>query len=405
MKKELNNKPIVNIFVITILLSFALWFVGFVLFNRISYQPNLFFLRMSNFLADFTNVVGYSATRDPYNSLAYTGLQEKAYPPLCYVLMYAFSRIVNIEPYYEANFFLNMYTEPPFLMAFMVFTFITIVIIYEMIKNLKTGSNNLKALVSLSFIVSSPFLFSIERGNLVLLTFMLVMFYVAFYDSDNKILKELALIALALAAALKLSPACFGVLLLREKRWKESIRVVIYGIIFGFGPFLLLKGGLANIPLFIRNIGLQMEAYKYNEGLTVLSFFMHYLRIEVSEPLILVSKAITYILTAMLLVIIFISEKKWIQLLCTALIIIILPGHSEYYNILFLFPAFVLFLNKEKYNFFDILLFISILIILFDFQTIIKILINYHLGMLLMIIYSIYLFAQSIKTIKAKKQV
>ena len=83
----------VKLFVAAIPLSFVLWFDVYTLYNKTGYQLNIFFLRTGNFLADFTNVVGYSAGRDPHNSLAYAGLSEKAYLPLCYVIMYVFPEL------------------------------------------------------------------------------------------------------------------------------------------------------------------------------------------------------------------------------------------------------------------------------------------------------------------------
>lgn len=108
--------------------------------------------------------------------------------------------------------------------------------------------------VALMVLFSYPFFAtSFQRGNSVLL--ISIMLCIAFYwkDSESKVKRELALILIAASAALKIYPAIAGVLYLYEKRYKEAGRLILYGILLFFGPFVLF-GGLDGLKLFIAKI-------------------------------------------------------------------------------------------------------------------------------------------------------
>ncbi|MCM1061323.1 MAG: hypothetical protein NC452_13695 [Eubacterium sp.] len=94
-------------FVVVILLGFILWIIGIFHGGKDSSQFQVFFRNCRDFFADMLNVVGYSSQKDVYNNTMYTGLGEKAYPPLTYIITYFFSRLVDMQPYYEKNNFFN----------------------------------------------------------------------------------------------------------------------------------------------------------------------------------------------------------------------------------------------------------------------------------------------------------
>lgn len=74
------------------------------------------------------------------------------------------------------------------------------------------------------------------------LVLILLMYACAWMDSEKKAEKEAALILIAFAAGLKLYPAIWGVFYLAEKRYKEAIRLIIYGILLFFLPFIFFQG-------------------------------------------------------------------------------------------------------------------------------------------------------------------
>lgn len=74
-------------------------------------------------------------------------------------------------------------------------------------------------------------------------------------DSEKRWVREIGYLCLAFAAALKVYPAIFGFVLIKEKKYKEAFRLAIYGIAVFIISFLLFcEEGIAGIPLFLGNL-------------------------------------------------------------------------------------------------------------------------------------------------------
>ena len=303
-----------------------------------------------DFIADYTNVIGYASNLNPYNSTMVFGLHERAYPPLQYLVSYFIStNVSDINIYYDAQNFTSLYVEPKVTFLYLLFVIISVVGFFECIRVYKNGSEIIRTLTALSLSLSFPIIFTIERGNSILAVIVFVLFYLCFYDHDNRFLRELAFIALAIAAAIKMSPAILGVLLLFEKRWRDAIRTVIYGLLLFFMPFLFFKDGFNNIPLFFRNLSLQLEAYKYDSGCTIkgyIIYFSPYFVYDNFETINTICSVITVLICILLLLAAFLTKRKCDRLLYLLLILIILPSHSAMYCILYIIPCLVAFLNE-----------------------------------------------------------
>jgi hypothetical protein len=113
-------------------------------------------------------------------------------------------------------------------------------------------SNIFKGLLYLS-VIAAPFMWdgAFERGNMVIVAMVCILLAIVWRDSDNKVKKELAMILIAIASGLKIYPAIFGLMYIKEKRWKESIRLIIYGLIIFFVPFTL-SGGMSGFKAYLN---------------------------------------------------------------------------------------------------------------------------------------------------------
>ena len=359
--KILTSKKFFEIaFVVVIFTSFVFWAKSIILDRAASYQWNVFLLDLTDFEGDFTNVIGYSGSRDPYNCLYYTNLQEKAYPPLIYVFMYLLSRIVPIEEYYAADYFLNMYMDPKLLIMMMIVITAMVIAFFEAIRHNLKDTYGMKVLVSIAMLLTAPVFFSIERGNSIIFVIALMTAFVFGHDSDNKILKELSLVGLAVAAALKISPALLGILLIYKKDWKAVIRTVIYGIVMFVGPFLFLQGGLSNIPLMIRNVQMNNEFYMSKWGLTLYYTLVNY-GVPDSMALFKITGLASKVLCLVMLIAAFKFDRKSDVIMVLSLALIIFPDHSGYYNLLYLVPATVMLINEEKKYIYDLIALFAII--------------------------------------------
>ena len=330
-------------------------------------QTRLFYARLSDFQADFTNVVGYSAGLDPYHNTVYTGLGEKAYPPLTYLITYAFSRLVNIETYNENNYFLDMYQEPLLLMMYMLYTIFVVVLLYEVFRHHTRAGRFGKAAVALALLFSRPMIASLERGNTIVLTLLFVTIFLLNYNDPRRGRREWACVSLAIAAALKMMPAMLGILLLLDRKdWKLAIRTVIYGIIAFFLPFVFLKGNLfENIAQMFRNIFENLSAYSWVHGCTFESCLRS---VGIKGPSGLVA-IVKYAVGAVMLAGCLVYPKQWMKLLAVAMVLVVLPSHSESYCVLYLFPALIAFLNEERHGASDWIILLAVLPVMRHIQS------------------------------------
>lgn len=165
---------------------------------------------------------------------------DAIFPPLAYCFLSVFANVVRnkvdagISPKDAVNSGYGMLAIAMYLVLFSV-------IFVQIINCYYKGSNIQKITLGLIFLLSYPFWgCAFERGNPVLWAMLFLLLGMVFMDSDNRILRELALICIAIAAGFKIYPALFGLIYLAEKRYKEAVRLIIYGILFFFVPFIFV---------------------------------------------------------------------------------------------------------------------------------------------------------------------
>ena len=194
----------------------VLSFVSFVLvamFDRGSLVGQLFFRDMTDTFMDYFNCLPGVAMRRPYDT-------QSMYPPLSEVVFYLFSKILPDKMLFEMAP-RAMRTEQIPILSLMLYLAIPIAVtVIALSDYIKTG-NAEKRLVIIAFLVSSPFIYLLERGNVLIYSFAAAVVFICYYDSDKKWQREMALIALAVSAGIKLYPAVLGILLVRDRRWKD----------------------------------------------------------------------------------------------------------------------------------------------------------------------------------------
>ncbi len=397
VKSILKNKKFYEVaFVSTVLVSFLIWITRLFIGGAESSQWKLFFDGVTDFLADTLNVIGYSGERDVYNNTYFPGLGGKAYPPLTYFVTYLLSRLVDMQPYYDYQLFKGLYIEPKLLIILIIGFAISLIVLFETVREVKDGNKLTKLLIALAVVLSQPVLFSIERGNSIIITSCFVLFYLFNYDSENKYLKELALVSLAIATALKMTPVFLGVLLLYNKQWKDALRTVIYGAIFFFVPFLFFKGGFGNVPLLVRNTMLHLKLYESWNGCTLYACLIQY-GLPYSDECEMIVSSITNLICILLLCAGFVIKNKRIIALNLLMIIIIMPSHSEYYNVLYLLPAIIMFLNDDDKKILDIIELLAYLSIMMVFYSQHDMFWNYHLAIMVLVIICIIRTTKEVK--------
>lgn len=304
-------------------------------------QMNIFFARGGDFMADLFNVLRYIADRNPYFTEPFS---EKIYLPLAYMLLFPFTRLDN----YSVMSLRDCWGSIPSLISMVFFTVISCFIFYFSLKTL-CEKYNVSKLILFPLLFSGFFIRAVERGNLILLSASCSMFFLAFYDSENKFLHRLAIILLAVSAAIKVYPSLFGLLYLRRKMYREFFSAVIISILLGLLPFMFFKNGFANIPRLLLNLALNSRAYgSVNRTIEPLFGINHYIyqflrlvNVPMAYYLSVAGGIIVKLLAVAALVIAVREKDEYYALILIALGIMFLPSNSGSYCGVYLFPAII----------------------------------------------------------------
>ncbi|MBQ8983555.1 MAG: DUF2029 domain-containing protein [Lachnospiraceae bacterium] len=331
-------------------------------------------------MADLFNVMFYSKDRDPYNN-PINGMAEKAYFPLSYVICYGLSVLSSLNWYIEKNEGItytgsvqSLQSMPIVIGVFFISVLLVILAVqfFEMVEADKWK----KYLIMLIVMGSGTMMFTYERGNLILLALIGVLLFLMSYDSDVKWFRELGYLGLAIAGALKGYPAILGILLIYRHEWKEVIRLLIYGVVLAFGPFLLLKGGFSNIPIWLDNLRANSDLY----------MFLRYPRVgyyyfiantdgttnEDKMALVRIWKPIIMGIGIYSVVSSLFQNRKWLQICTLLTFIIIYPANSGLYCLIYLLPVIILYLNDNKKRWTDMLYLPIFMLVLTPLQIIIR---------------------------------
>jgi len=288
---------------------------------------------------DFFNSIYDAGFEDPY---AERGV---IYPPLAYL----FYRLCGYLFPQGADAFSMRNSQTGIVTACAVTVF-SVFILYKIFLPEKADNKERRKVLAV-LLATVPFWYTFERGNIILPTLVFLAYFVQNYKSESRIRRELALISLAIAAALKIYPAIFGIILITEKRFKDALRCILYGIILFFVPFLFF-GGFSSLVTMLGNItstGVDMfsrgTGYKVNIDNT-LRFISEALHVNpVGADAV---KVIFALITAFIF---FFSKKAWQKYMALCSVMIIFPAFSYTYTLIFIaIPFFAFVFDKPKTN-------------------------------------------------------
>ena len=185
---------------------------------------------------------------------------------------------------------------------------------------------------------------AIERGNMALYVIVIILNALIWKDSTVYWKRELALILIAIAAGLKVYPAVLGLLYIKEKRWKESIRLIIYGIIAFFVPFIFFgkfDGLMAYVKILTdltnKEYGARIQFFKGLMSFTSLSDET----ISILNMLFMVG----------LLVAILCTKNKLREMVYLASFMTFVPSNSFRYTLIYFLPVvYLLFAEHDNKN-------------------------------------------------------
>lgn len=290
---------------------------------------------------------------DPYGNC-------EIYMPLTYLLLYPFSQMddygsLTID---QDRVFLNeCWTCPYAMVSYMFLLLIMLLLFWHSLHQLKRQHG----LANWSFLLlffSSIFIFSLERGNLIILSAACVNYFFAYYNDVDKKKVYLALFSLVIATILKIYPAIFGLLLLREKRYKDILFCIAIGIPLVFLPYLAFDGGFTNIPVHLSNItnmqGEFSSKWDYFFGIPKIPNMLYFYVIITGPTYHFLVSCLGILNLVLVLLTVFVvlvgEEPYWKNVMLLACALILYPTNSSFYCGLYFFPIFCIFMGDEHKN-------------------------------------------------------
>ncbi len=180
----------------------------------------------------------------------YFNTTDASFPPFAFLLYYLLVLINPPEEPWDIMAWDDVMWHRYNMLVYIMLT-IVIVLLFKLITDLylpDEGKVRTTLLVS-AILLSAPFMAgSIERGNIAFLTLVMMLAALYLKDRESAVCREAALILIAMAAGIKIYPAVLGFIYVKEKRWKEGFRLLLYGLIVFFVPFAFVGG----IPALIR---------------------------------------------------------------------------------------------------------------------------------------------------------
>lgn len=311
-----------------------------------------FFRNGADRFMDFFNSIRDAKDGDVYE------LQGVIYPAFTNIIFWSFSiflpkELVNTS--FAERY--EMLDSVVCLMSYIIFVAIVYWLLYALIRKSSIENKFFKSILFISIIVSMPALYTLERGNILLLSTISLIGFVLLYDHDNKKIREISLILLAISTAIKIYPVIFIFLLVINKKYKETVKALIY-IVFLVGvPFIFYDGFNGAMYMFesmmrFSNKHSNAEISSYAVGLTP---FLNRFNIEVLG-------IYNILYDALLIVIALLTKKNWVKALMFSLFILNFSGSQIIYNSMYLIIPLMVLFKEENFCIFDI-----VAIVLFGF--------------------------------------
>ena len=288
----------------------------------------LFFMRGRDMLYDFVNPL-----RDAAQGVAAYTERHVLYPPLGVLLLRLLGRLLPAEYLNTADE--DFYTWRDYNAVMLVYLLFALVAFAWIAARLCREEHPAprRSLLVFCLLCGFPFVFWLERGNAVL--------FAQNCDSEKAWAREIALVALALAFALKLYPALFGVVLLADRRFKEAIRCAVYALLllilpsFAYGGPVILFNMVRNVGRFSYYSTGRAEAFYHNFGIPS----------SVVSALLIPAFVL---LIAFLLAFAFVCRRRHLTLAVAAAAMLCVPSVFSCYNMMLMIVPLVLFLRQEE---------------------------------------------------------
>lgn len=336
---RIENKKIFY-FALTLVVYELIYWVTMILTNG-NLISTYFVTDFNNTSMDYFNMLANMQYDTPY-------IYNSNYPAMCFLfwkIMYGM--IPDLDGIVD-GFFLRSYM--PAQLGYFLLVASALILLWELLLSFKVSLGIENKLLAVGLVLSGPMLFAFERGNIIIMAFLFLLFFIRFYNSDNKYLRIIAYVCLAVSASLKLYPAFFGILVVQKKRYKEAMILVFLGLLFFILPFFIfdgvqsIKDMLVGMSMATSEQTVLGTGFNYSFNNLIKIFYQIFgLETGICIPLLRIISTICSIFLY------FWAPRNWQRIFILSLLCVWLPEISyQYLLILFIIP-FLFYLKEEKF--------------------------------------------------------
>ncbi|MBQ9607992.1 MAG: DUF2029 domain-containing protein [Lachnospiraceae bacterium] len=348
MNNSQKNKLVFWFFFITLTLTQLVMYISNLGSSGYA-MHSLIFNYYNNSFMDFFNPFNVSMLKHPYDSV--TIGEFSFFSPLYLLIFRLFSYFAKPEIYDFDKSYLVHFTET--MLIYIIFAVITTAALAIIIYNNKKGNIPTKIWFLFLMIFSAPMIYNYEQGSLVILAVIFVFLYILGFNNEKAYVRQLSVLSLALAVCIKPYALIFLILLLREKKFKETLFGLLYTVLLWLIPSFFVGGpvvivnAFSKFPEYVSNLWSNGAAYRTDifSSLDMVSMSLGYNVMSNHNP---VKYIIWAILVIGLIVCAFISKAFWKRVLALSLIVIAAPFAELETSLLFLIPPLMLCLDSEE---------------------------------------------------------
>ena len=277
----------------------------------------------------------------------YTFSRDACFPPLAYCFYYFLWKLNPVKVDDKLDWEAFKYAEHNLVILCMFYIMISMLLLYLVSRYLDFISLEKQILVTVLILFSWPvFGISFQDGNIVILISIILGLAFYFKDSKSKLGREMALILIAIAAGFKIYPAFAGIVYIKEKRWSETARLVIYGVLFFFLPFLFF-GGIAGLKNFM-GILLTHESnivYRYNTVRGALNSLFGAIGFDAGfgNMIAIISEQLFLLISTIMILL---SKKEWKTFTYIGAVLAFYIPINYAYTAVYFLPGFLCLLRK-----------------------------------------------------------
>lgn len=254
MNENLQTDKVQKILFWTMIVS-AITFIAAVVVYAITTGTNMF--------SDFAETLSYCLVGNPYTGEYGSPAIYSIYPPFAFLPFYLFALICKpaLLSYINGEITLaQLSSNASFIISFLLFYVICMAIVLLIVAKVSKFKGKKLIYLLISTFCFAPFAYCLFRGNNIIFACILVMLFFMMYKSEKRWQREIANLCLAGAVAVKIYPALLLIFFIKDRRFLDMLKTLIYALVLIFVPFLLIDGGFSNIKEIWANFS------RFNSG-------------------------------------------------------------------------------------------------------------------------------------------